>query len=121
MSTFYIFYIYLYTLIQFIFTPVYKIYLVCVFNNVFIIFMCIEIDECVTHTPRCLNGGTCVDLVADWKCACPDDRWRGRRCEIGTYIISIRFRCDIRYTVVFDKCLPIHHISNANSVLIFIV
>lgn len=44
----------------------------------------IEIDECATQSPRCLNGGTCVDLVADWRCACPDDRWRGRRCEIGT-------------------------------------
>ncbi|XP_025418110.1 uncharacterized protein LOC112688909 [Sipha flava] len=41
-----------------------------------------EIDECAIQPPRCLNGGSCVDLVANWRCACPDDRWRGRRCEI---------------------------------------
>lgn len=48
-----------------------------------------EIDECATQPPRCLNGGSCIDLVADWRCACADDRWRGRRCEIGMFVYNI--------------------------------
>lgn len=32
-----------------------------------------------------MNGGTCVDLMDNWRCICTDDRWRGRRCEIGMY------------------------------------
>lgn len=58
-----------------------------------------EIDECATQQPRCMNGGTCVDLVDNWRCICADDRWRGRRCEIGKHEVPID--CPVSCTIFF--------------------
>ncbi|VDD81910.1 unnamed protein product [Mesocestoides corti] len=38
-----------------------------------------NIDDCVD---KCLNGGTCHDLIGDYYCTCPDG-FSGRNCEIN--------------------------------------
>ncbi|KAL5238430.1 hypothetical protein ACI65C_005840 [Semiaphis heraclei] len=64
-----------------------------------------EIDECATQPPRCLNGGSCIDLVADWRCVCADDRWRGRRCEIDVDECERQHR-ERQSAVVEQQCGP---------------
>ncbi|XP_050061562.1 uncharacterized protein LOC114123496 [Aphis gossypii] len=64
-----------------------------------------EIDECATQPPRCLNGGSCIDLVADWRCACADDRWRGRRCEIDVDECERQHR-ERQTAVIEQQCGP---------------
>ena len=34
------------------------------------------------HHYRCLNEGTCQDLINDFRCRCPSIRYAGRFCEI---------------------------------------
>lgn len=37
-----------------------------------------EIDECESNP--CRHNGTCIDLLAAFKCECPDD-YVGKQCE----------------------------------------
>lgn len=37
-----------------------------------------EIDEC--QSDPCQNGATCIDLLAEYKCECPED-FVGLQCE----------------------------------------
>ena len=34
------------------------------------------------HRYRCLNEGTCQDLINEFRCRCPSIRYAGRFCEI---------------------------------------
>jgi len=45
-----------------------------------VIFLLIDIDDCVNHT--CNNGGSCEDGVNSYSCSCPGG-YTGYYCETG--------------------------------------
>ena len=63
-----------------------------------------NIDDCLQNT--CLNGGICVDEIADYYCDCPAD-FIGRRCETLT-----------RLSFMENAYLAIEHVINSTNVVI---
>ena len=45
-----------------------------------IVLFYLDIDECVSHS--CRNGGSCIDGVNNYSCACKTG-FVGYRCEVG--------------------------------------
>ena len=47
-------------------------------------FLFLDINECEANP--CNNGGTCVDLVGDYRCDCVPG-YTGADCETGTHYL----------------------------------
>ena len=48
--------------------------------NISFFFPLTDIDYCINHT--CANGGSCVDGITNYSCACPAG-FTGEHCETG--------------------------------------
>lgn len=57
-----------------------------------------DVDDCASVT--CRNGGTCVDLVADYRCDCPVG-YHGKNCEQGG--IRLLFSLERNNKICFTK------------------
>ncbi|XP_046885347.1 fibulin-7 isoform X2 [Hypomesus transpacificus] len=49
--------------------------------------ICTDVNEC--SSAPCLNGGTCVDWRAQYRCTCPQN-WSGSRCQHQTQTVVPR-------------------------------
>ena len=59
-----------------------------------------DINECITLGNKCMNGATCVDLVAGLSCVCAPG-WTGYFCEDGKQFLCLL--CDIKDLCVCPK------------------
>lgn len=74
----------------------------------------IDINEC--HDQPCMNGATCIDRIAGFKCVCPPS-YVGDLCETGQYrdyfkyliyhsLVHIHFMC---WNLFSAKTAEIYH------------
>lgn len=50
------------------------------FFEIHCFFIIADVDECITQP--CMNNGTCIDLISDYKCVCLGG-FNGTNCTIG--------------------------------------